>query len=261
MKPTTTAGLVDSLAAAAHNLISGVDDLEQVLTGIVRTAVDTVPGADAAGLTLFTKGVLGSRAPFNVSVLKLDELQAELGQGPCIMAVSEMSLGGMVIVDDLAGADADRWPDFAARAGAYGYRSMCSTQLSTDGGPHAALNMYAHAPAAFDLDSQVVAGLFGVQAALVLYGADRARNLGIALGNRDTIGQAKGILMERFGVDGDHAFQMLVRSSQDTNLKLFDIARWLIKEGSQLIRSVEPLAGSQRSRPRATGRGGRDRTG
>jgi AmiR/NasT family two-component response regulator len=41
------------------------------------------------------------------------------------------------------------------------------------------------------------------------------------------IGQAKGILMERFGVKDDQAFQMLVQSSQDTNVKLVDVSRWL----------------------------------
>jgi AmiR/NasT family two-component response regulator len=48
-----------------------------------------------------------------------------------------------------------------------------------------------------------------------------------ALDTRDVIGQAKGILMERFGVEGDQAFQMLVRTSQDTNTKLAAVARWL----------------------------------
>ena len=43
----------------------------------------------------------------------------------------------------------------------------------------------------------------------------------------DIIGQAKGVLMERFSVDEAEAFQMLVESSQRTNLKLVDVARWL----------------------------------
>jgi AmiR/NasT family two-component response regulator len=37
-----------------------------------------------------------------------------------------------------------------------------------------------------------------------------------------------GILMERYGVDGDRAFTILKRYSQDTNNKLRDVAQELI---------------------------------
>jgi len=82
-------------------------------------------------------------------------------------------------------------------------------------------------PGAFDTAAQATAGLFAAQAAIALYGARHAEGLGQALKTRDVIGQAKGILMERFGVDPDEAFQMLVHSSQDTNLKLTAVAEWV----------------------------------
>lgn len=56
-----------------------------------------------------------------------------------------------------------------------------------------------------------------MQVALLLHGAEHAANLGTALGSRDLIGQAKGILMERFAVDGEHAFQMLVATGHTGN--------------------------------------------
>lgn len=49
-----------------------------------------------------------------------------------------------------------------------------------------------------------------------------------AIETRDTIGQAKGMLMERFNVDADGAFQLLARLSQDTNTRLEEIARQLV---------------------------------
>ncbi len=61
-----------------------------------------------------------------------------------------------------------------------------------------------------------------------------------ALGTRDLIGQAKGILMERFSVDDDSAFQMLVRSSQETNVKLVDVARWLTSSADRGRALVDP---------------------
>jgi AmiR/NasT family two-component response regulator len=75
-----------------------------------------------------------------------------------------------------------------------------------------------------------LAGLFGIQAALLLYGADTATHLHRAIDSRDLIGQAKGVLRERFKVDDEGAFQMLVKSSQDTNMKLTAVARWLLDD-------------------------------
>lgn len=90
-----------------------------------------------------------------------------------------------------------------------------------------ARNFYARDPQVFAPAIQVSAGVFGLQAAVLLHGADNAAQLGLALESRDPIGQAKGILVERFVVADDAAFQMLVGSSQDTNMKLVEVARWL----------------------------------
>ena len=76
----------------------------------------------------------------------------------------------------------------------------------------------------------MTAGLFATQASLLLYGADSTAEITRALANRDVIGQAKGILMERFGLSDQAAFEMLVTSSQRTNLKLVEVARWLTTE-------------------------------
>jgi hypothetical protein len=83
----------------------------------------------------------------------------------------------------------------------------------------------------FDESARTTAGLFGLQAALLLYGANHARHLSQALESRDLIGQAKGILMERFRVNSEQAFRMLVSSSQDTDIKLVEVARWLTQTG------------------------------
>ena len=79
-------------------------------------------------------------------------------------------------------------------------------------GGRAALNLYAHEPDVFDDDAQLTAGLFGVQAAMLLYGSEQAAHLDRALATRDLIGQAKGILMERFSVGDEEAFRRWVAS-------------------------------------------------
>jgi hypothetical protein len=114
-----------------------------------------------------------------------------------------------------------------------------STTLTNEGGIRGALNLYSKNPNAFDEHSRTMAGLFGVQCALLLVGASQAANLQKAVVSRDVIGQAKGILMERFKVNDEGAFQMLVRTSQDTNMKLVAVAHWLTSEDS---RSARPEA-------------------
>ena len=63
---------------------------------------------------------------------------------------------------------------------------------------------------------------------MLLYGANTATHLQRAVDSRDLIGQAKGLLRERFKVDDEGAFQMLVKSSQETNMKLTAVAQWLL---------------------------------
>ena len=52
-----------------------------------------------------------------------------------------------------------------------------------------------------------------------------------AMGTRELIGQAQGILMERFKITGDAAFQVLVRASSHTNRRVTDIAADLVSTG------------------------------
>ncbi|GAA4776293.1 GAF and ANTAR domain-containing protein [Actinomycetospora chlora] len=229
----TNEALVTSLRQAARELTAkrSIRDMEQTLTEIVTAAVETIPGVDAGGISVTQDGEILSRHPTHPAITKLDRLQAELAEGPCITAIEEPPDDGIVVADDLDGADGERWPRFAPQAVEAGYHSMMSTQLSHEPGRmRAALNLYAGGPASFDADARVTAGLFGVQAAVLLYGSEHATNLQRAVDSRDLIGQAKGILMERFSVDDERAFAMLVRSSQDTNLKLVEVARWLHDE-------------------------------
>ena len=230
MQPESTDALVVALRSAARDMLArpSILDLEQTLGRIVSAAVDTVPGVDAGGISLTEHGEITSRSPTDDDVRKLDEIQAELHEGPCISAAVEPPEDGVVLARDLSEQpDSDRWPRFAPRAVEHGFRSMLSTELSVDGGIRAALNLYSRTPGTFDESARTLAGLFGVQSAMLLYGVDQRAHLSQALDTRDVIGQAKGILMERFDVDDDQAFQMLVRSSQDTNMKLTAVARWL----------------------------------
>jgi hypothetical protein len=237
--------LVTALRTAARDLAQrrSIRDLEQTLRQIVASAVDTIPGVDAGSISMTEHGRINTRHPTSEGIRKLDETQSQLREGPCISAIEDPPDSGIVVAQDLAGADGEVWPRFAPYAVEAGYRALMSTQLSTDGGIRAAHNLYSGTADAFDEHARTLAGLFGVQAALLLYGTDQAMHLQRAIDSRDLIGQAKGILMERFKVDDEAAFQMLVRSSQDTNMKVTTVARWLTTEQSRPARAVDGPAG------------------
>ncbi|MBN9737933.1 MULTISPECIES: GAF and ANTAR domain-containing protein [unclassified Pseudonocardia] len=232
MNTTGDDHVVASLSRAAQALLRRDDpeDLDRVFAGIVGAAVDTVPGADGGGVTVADRSRITSRHPTGTDVHVLDDLQAQFGEGPCIDAAARGADGATIYAPDLGGVQAQQeWPVFGPAAVEKGFRSLLSTPLVIQPGQRSALNLYAYAPDAFDESATTLARLFALQAAVLLHGEDKAAHLRVALESRDVIGQAKGILQERFDVDDTDAFQMMVRSSQDTNMKLADIAEWLVR--------------------------------
>lgn len=125
----------------------------------------------------------------------------------------------------------DRWPDFTKRARELGAGSMLAVQLFVEGDDLGALNLTNERPGGFDAQSEHVALLFATHAAVAMSGAQELERMTRALGTRDLVGQAKGVLMERFKVTGDQAFTLLVRASQDSNRKLTEIADELVTSG------------------------------
>lgn len=97
-----------------------------------------------------------------------------------------------------------------------------------------ALNLYSHLATAFNDQSEHDGELFATHAAIALVGAQTEARLTAALENRDIIGMAKGILMQRYGVNSGQAFRMLVDSSQHTNMKLRQVAAWLVEHHRDL---------------------------
>ena len=121
---------------------------------------------------------------------------------------------------------------FAAGAADLGALSSLSFQLFVGGDNLGALNLYASQPHAFGEESVDVALILAAHAAVALAGAQHESHLQQAVRSRDTIGQPKGILMERHKLTSDQAFQVLARASQRTNRKLADIAEELTRTGA-----------------------------
>ena len=208
---------------------AATSSVEETLELVLVAAVDTSPATDLAGVLLLEgRGRIVSPTTTGEVVNELDQVQAEHGEGPCVESIYDEE---MVHIGDFS-EHLDRWPHFARRALDLGVHSSLSFRLFTDGSRAGSLNLFSHRANAFGEEDRVLGALFANQAGLALRGARRVAQLDRAVASRDVIGTAKGILMERFGISDDEAFQRLVRSSQDTNMKLVDVARWLVGESA-----------------------------
>lgn len=212
------------LGAVARDLEAESSE-QETLSGIVTAAVDTLPGVVSGGITQVQRRRVHAKAPFDELVAQCDKAQDELGEGPCLDAIWHQQT---VIVDDL-GSD-DRWPRFGARAAELGAGSLISFRLYVHNDELGALNLYGGNGVRFGDEAQLIGELFATHAAVALSGAREHRQLNEALASRDAIGQAKGLLMARENITGSRAFDLLVRASQESNIKLTEVASWLIHE-------------------------------
>lgn len=224
--------------AEVASVLFGSGDLDQVLARIVSAAVEVVDGVDVASITLLSvHGRISTPVASDPLARRLDELQYESGEGPCL----EIGLDpaqAYLWVSDLA--HHPRWPVFATMASAQGMHSVLSVGLfphshapgSAEDRPRlGALNMYAREPRAFDHNARDVGLLLAAHASVALAGARTESQLREALDSRDVIGQAKGILMARRNLTAEQAFDVLRRTSQRLNIRLRDVAERIAGSG------------------------------
>jgi GAF domain-containing protein len=218
--------LAKQLGRLARSL-EAEDDTGAMLDEVVGAAVQLIPGAEEAsiGLVVARRQVTSQHRTGELPE-RVDAIQTETGEGPCLDAAYEQQT---VRVPDLR--HEQRWPTFARRAYEAGAGSMLSFQLYVQGDTLGALNLYSREPEGFDEESEQVGLLFASYAAVAFADAQKMDHLDRAVASRDLIGQAKGMLMERYGIDGDGAFRVLARVSQSTNRPLREIAQELVATG------------------------------
>lgn len=224
---------VNSPMSASLTRMAGLlfteETLDSILELVVVLARDTIKGSDGVSATIVRDGKLITAAYSDALMDRLDQLQYELGEGPCVWATRKgQEMHSPKLADD------ERWPAFATKAAAEGVTSMLSMPLVVGSEPIGALNFYSTSKAPLD-DSREIAELFAKQASVVLanaqaYASSAELNdqLREALKSREIIGEAKGILMERKGCTPDEAFAMLRRLSQHSNRKLREVAQEVV---------------------------------
>lgn len=218
--------LAERLSEVARDLEQQADPAA-TMANVVRAAVELVPGASDASISLIEgRRRVTSHAASGELPRAVDALQEQTGQGPCLNAVFERQT---VRVPDMRSEQ--RWPQFTQRAYEAGAGSMLSLRLFVEGDDLGALNLYSAEPGAFDSQSEHVGLLFASHAAVAYAGSQKQSGLVRAVETRQLIGQAQGILMERNKITADQAFALLVSASQHTNVKLREVADVLVQSG------------------------------
>lgn len=154
-------------------------------------------------------------------------LQIIHDEGPCLDAIEGAPhyMSGNIGIDP-------RWPKWGPAVAELGFHSVLSVRLETKTRKYGSLNLYAEAHDAFDDDDLAVAGIFVRHATVAIANAHNEEGLQLAIDARKLIGQAQGIVMERFDLDADRAFEFLRRQSQTHNVKLRYVADWVVANRS-----------------------------
>lgn len=230
-------------------LLAQRPSLPEAWSAIVEQGSNLIDGADHVGLVLERRRSTGLPvAGSDPAAAAADLVQLELG-GPLRDTLAEHRMHRM---SDTTQPSA--WPVFAERAAAaLGIRAVLTVPLTVPvqrsdtehGDPGRSsradrpartdrhvgvLCLYADTPHALD-GAERAASLLAAHVAVALVWLDRESSLQEAMVSRQLIGEAVGILVERRKLTSAAALEVLVRRSQDGNIKLRELARILVETG------------------------------
>lgn len=221
--------LVRYFADLARRLM-GEEGVEATMQVIVDATVELVEGCDHASISHMRGSSLVSASSNDPIGIALDGIQTGAEEGPCLDCIRT---GEVMVTSDLT-RDA-RWPVYGPHAAeATGVISSLALPLHDGRRTLGALNLFADRVDAFgdeveDAEASATASILAAHATPALVAALHREDMAAALASRDVIGQAKGILMARAGVDEDEAFDLLRRASQRMQVKLAEVARRLVR--------------------------------
>jgi GAF domain-containing protein len=221
---SATSTMSQQLADAARSM-QGRPSTQETLDKVVLVAIELIHGCDLVGLSIAHPGGIDTPAGNDEALNRIDELQFKLKEGPCYDALRthETVVSGSLRTDP-------RWPTWGPLvAREIGVHSIASYRLFTTADTLGVMNLYSRSPDAFDVDDIYNGLALAAHVAVALAASQNATNLEMALASRTGIGQAEGILMERFGIAADQAFAVLRRVSQHRNMKLNQVAEELVR--------------------------------
>jgi GAF domain-containing protein len=195
------------------------------LQRITERAVEVVPAVDFVGLsTRRRRGRVETEASTSPTALLCDQLQYEIGEGPCLEAIwdNDAYLAANIGTDT-------RWPKWGPRVAQEGVGSVLSIRLATETETLGALNMYAEQTNAFAAEDVDLALVYAAHATNAMSAARLITGLEIAVHSRHLIGVAQGIIMQQYDLTMDNSFEVLRRYSSHANIKLRELARYVVE--------------------------------
>ena len=225
--------LAEAFVGLADTLVDDYDAIE-LSQQLIDNSMALLP-ISAAGLLIGDlQGGLHVIASSSEETRLLELLQVEADLGPCLLAYRT---GEHVLVDDLR-VDPHRWPEFAERAMAYNYRSVCALPLRLRDERVGALNLFRDEVGTLMPGDLAVAqaladvATIGILHQRILTHSDLInQQLQTALNTRVVIEQAKGVIAERGQVDMERAFVLLRSHARRTRHRLSDIATEVVERG------------------------------
>jgi hypothetical protein len=119
-----------------------IDEALDTIAQYARVAVD----GDDAGIMVLNGKIVETPVATSKEVARAHDLQAELNEGPCLLAVT----GGEHTYLVRNTLDDDRWPTWGKAAADIGYYSSISSSLETRTRRYGSLNIYSRTVDAFD---------------------------------------------------------------------------------------------------------------
>ena len=214
-----------------QNALLNTHNVEQFLHELAVLSTNLVADGLSCGMTLRQRGRPPATAACTDPVAsQADDIQFRTGDGPCLHAMHHVQ---PVRIDDLA--THSRWPQFSRQAAALGIRSCLAVPLFEDNEPVGALTLYARRPGAFGPAEVRRAERFARNASGALTLALRMAScndlndqLRSSIVSRAVIDQALGVIMATERCPEDKAFSLLRTVSQNTNVKLRDLAATIV---------------------------------
>lgn len=201
-------------------------DSEQTIERIADYSRSAIACDDAGVMLLLGRNQIDTAGATSDAVVRAHELQIKLDEGPCLAALEQSET--IYSVEDTT--TDTRWPRWGAAVADLGYRSVLSVPLATKSRRYGSLNVYAREPRAFDEDDLAVTMILARHASASLAANLDIEGLRKAVDARKLIGIAMGMIMERYDIDADRAFDVLRRISQTENVKLRDVARQVVEQ-------------------------------
>ncbi len=238
----------DSAFAESARSVAGNVEVTDALQSVVDLAVTNCECLGASVTLVGTAGGVETTASSGELVEQADQLQYTLEEGPCLRAAEQG--GAYLIVDTRTDP---RWPRWGPAVAELGLRSVLSIHLFTDRRVLGALNLYYESKDDFADDEVEVARVVAAHASVALAKLRSERDLWRAIDSRHLIGQAQGMLMERFKLSSEKSFSVLRRYSQQHNMKLGEVAGELVRTGHLPSQTVPDLTRDPEDEPPLAG--------